>query len=144
MARDKGGPHLLYQLLIYPVTNAYSLDTHSYQEYAEGYMLLRDDMKWYRNHYLKGLEDGKSSYASPVLCENLAGLPPAHVITAEFDVLRDEGELYAKRLQQAGNDVTCIRYNGLIHGFMSMDGILDKTNDVLTEIAKVLRSAFRK
>ena len=142
MARDKGAPDLVCQLLIYPVTNAYALDTQSYHNYAEGYMLLRDDMIWYRDHYLQRLDDGKAPYASPLLCDDLSGLPPAHVMTAEFDVLRDEGEAYAQRLYQAGNEVTCVRYNGLIHGFMSMDGILSKADEAITDAANFLRSRY--
>jgi acetyl esterase len=102
-------------------------------------MLLRDDMIWYHDHYLQQLNDGKSPYASPLLCDDLSGLPPAHVITAEFDVLRDEGEAYAHRLHQAGNEVTCVRYNGVIHGFMSMDGILSKADEAITDAANILR-----
>jgi acetyl esterase len=143
-ARDKGGPKFLAQLLLYPVTNTYSLDTSSYHDYAEGYGLTKGDMEWFCNHYLEQREDGTAPYASPLLCDDLGGLPPAHIITAEFDVLRDEAEAYARRLKEAGNDVTCVRYNGMIHGFLTMDGILDKANGSLTELANVLRSMFQK
>jgi acetyl esterase len=144
LARDRGGPALVYQLLLYPVANAYAMDTLSYRDYAEGYMLLKSDMLWYRNHYLAQREDGLEPYASPLLCPDLGGLPPAHVITAEYDVLRDEGEAYARRLREAGNAVTCTRYNGLIHGFMSMDGLLDKAGAAIAEAAEVLRAAFEE
>ena len=118
------------------------MDTASYQRFAEGYMLLRSEMLWYRDHYLARLDDGREPYASPLLCPDLSGLPPAHVITAECDVLRDEGEAYARRLREAGNAVTCTRYNGLIHGFMSMDGLLDKAGAAIAEAADALRETF--
>jgi acetyl esterase len=144
MARDEGEPELAYQVLLYPVTNAYAFGTASYQEFAEGYVLQRSDMAWYRDHYLARIEDGQEAYASPLLCPDVGGLPPAHVITAEYDVLRDEGEAYAIRLWEAGNEVTCTRYNGMIHGFMSMDGLLDAAGNALTEAAERLKAAFRR
>ncbi|MBO0783902.1 MAG: alpha/beta hydrolase, partial [Ktedonobacteraceae bacterium] len=89
MARDRGGPHLAYQLLITPVTNYYQPGTPSYQENAEGYFLTRDDMIWFWNQYVSSEEVARHPYASPLQVEDLHGLPPALVITAEFDPLRD-------------------------------------------------------
>ena len=101
MARDRGGPALRFQLLVYPVTDA-DFDTPSYRDNADGYLLTRDAMKWFWNHYLSTTADG--AHPSPRRCAppSLSGLPPALVITAEFDPLRDEGEAYAKRLEEAG------------------------------------------
>ncbi len=111
-ARDRRGPRLALQLLIYPVT-AHGFDTASYRENGEGYMLTREGMKWFWNHYLAKPEDGQQPYASPLLARDLGSLAPALVITAEYDPLRDEGEAYAKRLTEAGVPVTVSRYPGL-------------------------------
>ncbi len=144
MARDRGGPNLAYQLLVYPVTDLSSLDTASYRDYAEGYGLMRTEMEWFGDHYLSQGEDGKNPYVSPLLAQDLSGLPPALVITAEFDVLRDEGEAYANRLKEAGVSVKCTRYNGMIHGFMTMDGVLDRARGAIDEASAELRAAFLK
>jgi acetyl esterase len=119
MARDRGGPALVYQLLVYPVTD-YGYDTTSYRENAEGYLLTKDAMVWFWNHYLRSADDGNNPLASPLRANDLHGLPPAMVLTAEFDPLRDEGEAYAIRLQEAGVPVTLKRYAGTIHGFFSL------------------------
>jgi len=144
MARDKGGPNLVYQLLIYPVTDISSFDTDSYRDYAEGYGLMRTEMEWFGDHYVEREEDVKNPYVSPLLAQDLSGLPPALVITAEFDVLRDEGEAYANRFKEVGVSVKCTRYNGMIHGFIFMDGVLDRTRDAIDEITAELRAAFLK
>ena len=125
-ARDEGGPALALQVLVYPVTNLASFDTPSYREFAEGYYLTRAEMEWFRGHYLARIEDAQSPYASPLLARDLRGLPPALVITAECDPLRDEGEAYAKRLAEAGVEVTCTRYGGMIHPFFSLGGVLSQ------------------
>src|SRR5438093_13283858 len=109
MARDRGGPPLVFQLLVYPVTD-FSFDTPSYSENAEGYLLSAESMRWFWGHYLADPADGKHPHASPLQAENVRGLPPALVITAEYDPLRDEGEAYAARLKQAGVPVTVSRY----------------------------------
>ena len=144
MARDRGDFSPVYQLLIYPVTNLSSFDTNSYRDYAEDYFLTKNMMEWFRNHYLKREEDCLNPYASPLLADDLSGLPPALVITAEFDPLRDEGEAYATRLKESGVSVRCIRYNGTIHGFLSMAGVLDKARDAYDKAATMLHSAFRE
>jgi acetyl esterase len=140
-ARDRQGPRLALQLLIYPVT-AHAFDTASYRENGEGYMLTREGMKWFWNHYLARPEDGQQPYASPLLARNLGGLAPALVITAEYDPLRDEGEAYAKRLAEAGVPVTITRYPGLVHGFIRMINVLDPAKRALDEVAAALRKAF--
>ena len=100
-ARDRGGPALAAQLLIYPVTD-FNFDTDSYRENAEGYLLTRGSMYWFWAHYLGAQELPKDPYACPLRAGSLAGLPPAYVATGEYDPLRDEGEAYAWRLAEAG------------------------------------------
>ena len=96
-ARDEDGPAIGFQLLVYPVTD-HDYGTDSYRDNADGYLLTRDGMVWFWDHYLGPDGDGSHPHASPLRAEDLSGLPPAHVITAEYDPLRDEGEAYAKRL----------------------------------------------
>ena len=132
-----------YPDLAYPVTDLSFLDTASYQECAQGYGMTRADMVWYRDHYLACEADARNPLASPLLAPDLRGLPPALVMTAEFDILRDEGEAYARRRQQAGVPATCKRYDGLIHAFLGMEGLVDRVRDALDDAAAALRAAFR-
>lgn len=141
MAKDRGGPPLAYQMLIYPVTN-HAFDTESYQENADGYFLTKNTMVWFWNHYLQNEQDGKNPYASPLLADDLSGLPPALIITAGFDPLRDEGEAYAERLRAAGVTVEATRYDGMIHGFFWMPGILEQGNKAIEQSANALKQAF--
>ncbi|HYB43207.1 MAG TPA: alpha/beta hydrolase [Candidatus Methylomirabilis sp.] len=141
MARDRRGPALLQQVLIYPVTSD-DLDTPSYHENATGYVLTREAMRWFWRHYLVRPEQGEEAYASPLRATSLAGLPPALVITAECDPLRDEGEAYAARLRDAGVPVALTRYTGMFHGFVRMTRFLDKARAAVDEIASSLRKAF--
>ncbi len=140
-ARDQGGPPLAFQLLVYPVTSR-AYDTGSYQQNADGYLLTTDAMKWYWNHYLSGDADASNPYAAPLAAKDLRGLPAALVITAEFDPLRDEGEAYGQKLQAAGVDTTCTRYDGMIHGFFGMSAVIDKGKQAISEAAAALRQAF--
>jgi acetyl esterase/lipase len=141
MARDRGGPPLVFQLLVYPVTDAHC-DTPSYRDNGEGYFLTAPMMRWFWNHYLDKPEDGEVPYASPARAAELNGLPPALVITAEFDPLRDEGEAYARRLEEAGVSVRLSRYDGMIHGFFGMGVLLDQAKRAMNEAASTLRLCF--
>ena len=141
MARDRGTPLPVFQSLVYPVTD-YNLDTPSYRDNATGYVLTREGMRWFFRHYLAREEQGREPYASPLRAPSLAGLPPALVLTAECDPLRDEGEAYAARLRDAGVAVTVTRYDGMFHGFLRMTNILDKARAARDEIAGALRKAF--
>jgi acetyl esterase len=141
MARDRGTPPLAYQLLVYPVT-ALDFNTPSYRNNAEGYMLTRDGMQWYWEQYLQATAEATNPYAAPLAAASLSGLPPALVITAEYDPLCDEGEAYAKRLQDAGVTTTCTRYDGMIHGFFGMPTLMDKGKQAVDEAAGALRKAF--
>jgi acetyl esterase len=134
--RDAGGPALARQLLIYPVTDLSSFDTASHRELAEGYFLTRAAMQWFTGHYLASDDQSRLPEASPLHAPNLSGLPPAFLITAEFDPLRDEGEAYAARLQQAGVSVTVKRYPGMVHGFVSMRGVVSGGRQAIQEAAK--------
>jgi acetyl esterase len=142
MARDRGGPQAAFQLLIYPVTN-YNLRTESYQEYAEGHLLEAEAMRWFWEHYLPSPEAAEDPYASPLRAQDLSGLPPAFVMTAECDPLRDEGEDYAAKLKQAGVPVTLSRAHGTIHGFMHpLGGRLPHAKTGIAEAASALKSAL--
>jgi acetyl esterase len=141
MARERGGPPLGFQLLVYPVT-CHGFDTPSYRECADGYLLTRDGMRWFWGHYLGRAEEGGQPHASPLLAPDLAGLPPALVITAEYDPLRDEGEAYAARLREAGVSVTLTRYPGMIHGFFRMLNFVDQARAARDESAAALRKAL--
>ncbi|WP_180960360.1 alpha/beta hydrolase [Neobacillus cucumis] len=142
MARDKKEISLAYQMLIYPVTN-HSYATESYTENADGYLLTKDSMIWFWNHYLRNEEDGKNPYASPLQANDLSGLPPALVLTGEFDPLRDEGEAYAERLKDAGVQVEATRYDGMIHGYFWMPGALDQGKKAIEQAANALKQVFQ-
>ncbi len=142
MARDRSGPKIIFQLLIYPVTDHYQPGTPSLRENADGYFLTRDMMIWFFNHYVLSGTDLDNPYLHPLRAKDLSGLPLAFVITAEYDPLRDEGEHYAQRLREADVIVRTKRYNGVIHGFVSMAGVIEQGKVALNEAASVLREAF--
>ncbi|AUV80471.1 alpha/beta hydrolase [Salinigranum rubrum] len=119
LARERGGPDVAHQYLVYPVTN-HAFDTDSYTENAEGYFLTRAGMEWFWDHYLETDVDGLNPLASPLRARDLSDLPPATVVTCGFDPLRDEGRAYAGRLEAAGVDVTHHHHEEMIHGFFGM------------------------
>jgi len=141
MVRDQGGPQLTLQVLIYPATD-FTFDGPSLHENAQGYFLTIEDMNWFTSYYLNSDADKKNPLASPMQSANLRGLPPALVITAEYDPLRDEGEAYGKRLKEAGVPVTLSRYTGVIHGFLSLEPLTEKGKQAREECAQALRAAF--
>jgi acetyl esterase len=140
-SRRDNGPAIAGQVLIYPVT-ALSYDSQSYQDFKEGFGLDRDLMIWFGNYYIRNDEDAKNVLVAPILEEDLRNLPPAYVLTAEFDVLRDEGEAYAERLKEAGVTVETSREEGLIHGFFTnmavfpddIKGAIDKFAAFLSKV----------
>src|SRR5580704_17081526 len=140
MARDRGGPALRYQALIYPCVDP-ACGSASQKELATGYMLTRESMLWYWAQYLKSPGDAHNPLAAPGLAD-LKGLPPATLISAEFDPLRDEGEDYASRLQAAGVRVLGRRYLGMIHGFVSMPYLTPMANRALADVAADVRAAL--
>ena len=144
MARDRGGPAIKFQLLIYPATDA-GLDTPSQREFAEdGYVLSRKDMEWFWGHYLRDPKDVENPQVSPARASSLKGLPPALVILAAIDPLRDEGESYAARLQQDGVPTECRLYEGVTHGFVSMAAMLDEGKKAVADMCDRLGAALGK
>jgi len=140
MARNRG-PALAYQLLAYPVTN-FDLETPSYQENAEGYFLTKETMRWFWDLYLHDESEGADPKASPLRAPDVSGLPPGIVIAPEYDPLRDEGEAYGKRLQEAGVDFEIWRAEGMIHGFLGMTNILPESKDAIERLGGNLKTAF--
>lgn len=126
LAKERRGPKITQQLLFYPVTNA-EFDTESYRQFAEGYFLRRDAMQWFWDQYASGQQDREQITASPLRATvgQLQGLPRALVITAEADVLRDEGEAYANKLREAGVEVAAARFQGTIHDFVMLNALAD-------------------
>ena len=142
MARDAGGPSIRLQVLVYPVTD-YGCDTESYRTYAEGYgMLEAQSMRWFRDHYLRDEADRLDWRAAPLRAGDLSGLPPALVLTAQCDVLHDEGEEYALRLRAAGVDVEHEDCEGMIHGFFTMAPMIDGAVRAQALVCGALGSAF--
>jgi acetyl esterase len=141
ISRDQGAPSIAAQLLIYPSTDFVDDDGQVYEsraENGEGYFLTADDMRWFRDHYVGHLEDLTQHRVSP-LRGDLSGLPPAVVVTAEFDPLRDEGESYAAALAEAGVRVEQRRYDGLIHGFFDMAALSPACEQAVREACRLLR-----
>jgi acetyl esterase len=128
LSRERGGPDIRLQLLFYPVTDA-SFDTASYHQFAEGYHLRRDAMMWCWDQYTRHPSERNEITASPLRAsvEQLQGLPAALIITAEADVLRDEGEAYANKLREAGVRVTAVRFQGTIHDFVMLNALAQST-----------------
>jgi acetyl esterase len=142
MARDRGGPALRLQLLVYPVLDAL-LSYPSIYENGADYMLTTDAMKWFVELYLGEHGDPKDPLVSPIYASDLSNLPPALVITAEFDPLRDEGEAYAELLRHAGVVATTSRYDGMIHGFFGMGALVDAARPAMKEAATAIKEALR-
>lgn len=140
LARAAGGPKLAFQLLVYPATEA-EMATYSHKTFRD-YFLTAESIKSFWGHYLRNEADKKDPRIAPALTVDLKGLPPALVITAEFDPLRDEGEAYGERLGAAGVPVTITRYDGMIHGFFSFYLFLDKGKQALVQSAAALKQAF--
>ncbi|MDW3711668.1 MULTISPECIES: alpha/beta hydrolase [unclassified Pseudomonas] len=141
LAQARQGPRIAYQCLFYPVTDA-ACDSASYNEFAEGYFLTREQMRWFWSQYLQAPEQGDEPLASPLRAESLAGLPPTTLLSAGFDPLRDEGEAFARRLQEAGVKTRLQRCAGMIHGFVSMAAFVTAAQAALESAAADLRQAL--
>jgi acetyl esterase/lipase len=142
-AKRRDDPSIAFQLLIYPIAD-FAFETTSYAENAEGYGLSREMMGWYWGQYLASPEDGNLPLASPLRAQDLSGLPPALVITAGYDVLRDEGQAYAARLAEAGVPTLLHHYPGMIHGFLQMADSFDQGRVAIVEAGRVLREALTR
>jgi acetyl esterase len=142
-ARDRQGPPLAAQLLIYPVTD-FNFTTGSYEENGDGYLLTKGSMQWFWAHYLGAQELGKDPFACPARADNLVGLPPTFIATAEFDPLRDEGEAYAATLRAAGVHVTAKRYDGMLHGFAWTLGATPSGAVLIDDLAAAFRDAAER
>jgi acetyl esterase len=137
MARARG-PDLCHQLLLYPVLD-HAFDTPSYRAFERGYFLTAEMMRWYWRQYLPTSDDGKDWHASPLRQPTLEGLPPATIVTAEYDVLRAEAESYAVRLIEAGVPTRVTRWAGQIHGFLLQQGVIDDADTALADAADALK-----
>ncbi len=144
LAKERGGPRIAAQVLIYPATGS-DFDTPSFHEFGQGYFLTAEASRWFWHRYAPDRSADKEPTACPLLAslEQLKGLPPALVMTAECDILRDEGEAYARKLMQAGVTVTCTRYLGAIHGFMGANALIDTppTRAATAQMAAMLKEA---
>lgn len=140
----RGDGSSAFQLLIYPVTDNSRQDTESYRLFERGFYLTGQMMKWYRGHYFGGDEAALAfePAASPLLADDLSGLAPAHVVTAGFDPLRDEGEAYARRMRDAGVPVILRRHPGLMHAFINVIGPGRACREAVIEMGGVLRAAL--
>ena len=138
LARAHGAPAIALQVLMYPVTDA-GTETRSYHDFADGFLLTRATMQWFFGHYLKAAADGADWRVSPLRAPSLAGLPPAVIVTAGFDPLRDEGEAYAVALRDAGVRVDAVCYGGMVHGFVPMGRLIGTANRAVSLVAAALR-----
>jgi acetyl esterase len=145
LAKQRGGPKLDLQVMFYPITDA-SFSSDSYKQFESGYLLSRDDMVWFLDQYLPDKSRRSEATATPLNAsiEQLTGLPPAFLITAECDVLRDEGEAYARKLLEAGVTVTATRYLGTIHGFVTLNRLASTpaARSAITQAGAALQNAL--
>jgi acetyl esterase len=141
-SRDEDGPAIAFQVMVYPVTDLSSYDTPSYREFGENHYLTKSEMEWFRGHYLRSMEDARDPHASPLLALDLSELPPALIITAECDPLRDEGRAYAKRLEYDGVPVTYTCYAGMIHPFFSLSGAIPQAFDAIQQVANAVANSL--
>lgn len=141
LARDAAHPKLVFQLLIYPCV-APEPETASHYKFKEGYILSRNSITWFYRQYLRHKKDANDFRFAPLQLDDLSGLPPALIIVAGYDPLRDEGIEYAKRLIEAGNRVRLSNYEGMVHGFYLMGGVVDAARRAVAESAEAMRDAF--
>jgi len=144
LARDQGEPKIALQIMMYPVCDC-DMETESYKAFGSGYVLTAADMGWFYDHYLQGDKAKRADpLISPLRARELKGLPPALIMTAEYDVLRDEAETYGKRLAAAGVKVWIKRYQGVTHGFVRMQNLLDISRRGMKDIAAVMEATVGK
>ena len=143
MAKARKGPKIARQVLVYPATDLSRLDTDSYAFFGRGFMLTKENIVWFRELYLPNQKDWTNPLASPLLAPDHGGLPPATIITAQMDPLRNDGKNYAEKLGKAGVPTHYHCYGGMIHGFVSADKVLGQAHEALDEIARDLKASFR-
>lgn len=141
LSRDRQGPPVQFQLLVYPGVGV-TEEQPSVRENGEGYLLTRRDIEWFMAHYLGPQGDSHDPRFDPIYAKDLSGVAPAHVITCEFDPLRDGGRAYAQRLRESGVVVTEKCYDGLIHGAFSMQAVVPASRDMIRDAGRVLQAAF--
>jgi acetyl esterase len=141
LARDAGAPELAFQLLVYPVTD-YEFESESMVANATGYFLELESVRWFYRQYLNDETDGADWRFSPIRAGDLSGVPPAFVLTAEFDPLRDQGEAYARKLVAAGVPVELRRYDGVFHGFFGMRDLMEPAQEAFDDVTKAVRMAL--
>lgn len=142
LARERKSPSIMYQLLIYPSVGGEITD--SMIKYSEGYHLTKGTMKWFREKYFSDPKEMEDPLASPILIDSLEGMPPAYIMTAEYDPLVDGGEAYANRLKNAGVETEYVCCEGLIHGFITMTEAIDDAKKAITNLSSALNKAFSK
>ena len=140
LARTQG-PAIAFQLLIYPVTQLGGPEMPSMEENAKGYFLERESMQWFTRMYCPDVSQHSDPRMSPLRAKDLAGLPPAYVVTAGFDPLRDEGKAYADKLDAAGVPVTYVNYPGMIHGFFSLRGLIPKAREAVAAASAAVKAS---
>jgi acetyl esterase len=141
MARDRGGPKIAYQALIYPIADC-DFERPSYPENGKGYFLTFREIKWFWRQYVESPEQMQEPYASPLRAKSLADLPPAYVLTAKYDPLRDEGRAYAEALQAAGVPTTLREFDGMFHGFVKRWDLFDDAKTATHELAAAIHQAI--
>jgi len=140
-AREREGPPLRFAMLVYPAAD-FKLDRPSYRTYGSGCLITTEEVRWYWESYLRSPQDATSEFACPLRAASLRGLPPALVLLAECDPIRDEAEAYANRLRADGVPVQTMLYEGMIHGFFTMPGVMDRARVAYDHAAEALRRAF--
>jgi acetyl esterase len=144
IARDQGGPALVQQVLISPWVDLSSTGTESFRWFGQGSWLSTASVLWYRDHYLADPRQAPLPRASPLLASDLGGLPPTLILNAEFDVLRDQVDSFARRLQAGGNAVQYRFYQGQLHDFVVLPGLFDRARSAIDDVCAVLRKAFQE
>ena len=142
VAKQRGAPKLLFQLLIYPVAQLGGAETVSMRENGKGYFLEKASMEWFTKLYCPDASQRTDPRLSPLLARDVTGLPPAYVVTAGFDPLRDEGKAYADKLDAAGVPVTYVNYPGMVHGFFAFRGLVPKAREAVAAAAAAVRTAM--
>lgn len=143
IAKESDGPQFIFQLLIYPCADM-SCGFESHQKFGKGYRLTNELIDWFYDHYFSEDDDRSHWKASPLNAPDLSDLPSAFVVSAGFDPLQDENKAYAEKLERAGVKIKHSHYENMIHGFLTMPGVLDKAKEAISECAKELKLAFSK